>query len=67
MESIKQAILNYYKTRPSYVEMNFYDLQDIVGISTEDLNTFLKALLREGFICNPYAADNVIYSFRLNR
>ena len=67
MEVIKQAILNYYKTHPAYASMNFYDLQEIVGIKTEDLNTFLKALLQEGFICDPCDADNVMYTFRLNR
>ncbi len=67
METIKHSILEYYKTHHSSAKMNFYDLQETVAISTENLNKFLIALLHEGFICDPEYADNVIYLFRLKQ
>lgn len=67
MESVKKAILKFYKIHPANVYMRFDVLQKMVNIKDKDLDTFLRTLLKDGFICDPQDGDNVIFMFRLNQ
>lgn len=66
MEMLKQYILNFYRTHDRDASLNFEDTMKALQFdSREDLNTFLMDLINQGFIECTFAADNVIFSFRL--
>ncbi len=67
MELVKQAILKFYTTHSYEIDMSFDELQKMVDLDRETLNNCLKSLLNNGFICEAFPADNIIYSFRINR
>ncbi len=66
MENLKRYILNFYKTHDRSASLNFENtMKDLQFDSRKDLNTFLLALIDQGFIECTFAADNVVFQFRL--
>ncbi len=66
MEILKRYILNFYKTHDKHASMNFENvMKDLQIDRREDLNTFLLALIDQGFIECTFTADNVVYTFCL--
>lgn len=67
METLKQYIIDFYKTHDKNISINFYDVMEDLNMSKDNLDLLLRSLIHDGFIRSVQDADNVAYYFCLNQ